>query len=499
VNGDELLASLDTSGRSGVDLPVDGPHADGDAVLDLLAVLSPIQYERERCDAAKKLGIRVTALDAAVKRLRVQPARIPERLARIRKVSDFNGPEIVQRPLHEMATDAEDAPVSEPELASETDILGRLVEDLTAAGVVGEDALVKILALACVSRCLPRPISVVVKGTSAAGKSYVTGMVLKTFPAEAYYELTGMSERNLIYDEETLSNRMLVVYEAHGLGGETLQYLIRSLLSEGRLSYKTTERGDDGKYRSRLIEREGPTGMITTTTDVSLHPENETRLLTASVNETPTQTSAVMLALALGDDAPMPNFTRWHELHRWLDKQPNRVTVPFACALAVLMPPVAVRLRRDFTTICNLIKAHAVLHQAHRLRDDEGRIVATVEHDYAPIRDLVADTLAEGVEKRIPKTVRETVSAVEMLICDDRSATTTIRALSKSLKLDRSVVSRRVSRAVALGYLREGGFEKAKGSPMRVGLGEPMPGEGDSDVLPTPKKLAEEFTVRGAA
>ena len=46
------------------------------------------------------------------------------------------------------------------------------------------------------------------------------------------------------------------------------------------------------------IEREGPTGLITTTTAVGLHPENETRLLSVNVTDTPEQTKQIMLAQA---------------------------------------------------------------------------------------------------------------------------------------------------------------------------------------------------------
>jgi hypothetical protein len=55
-------------------------------------------------------------------------------------------------------------------------------------------------------------------------------------------------------------------------------YLIRSLLSEGRLRYETVEKNKEGLV-PRLIEREGPTGLIVTTTSLRLHPENETRML----------------------------------------------------------------------------------------------------------------------------------------------------------------------------------------------------------------------------
>ena len=86
----------------------------------------------------------------------------------------------------------------------------------------------------------------------------------------------------------------------------------------------------------------------------------------------------------------------WRDLQRWLADAEHRVTIPYAHRLAELVPPVAVRLRRDFGSVLALIRAHAVLHQASRDRDDAGRIIATLD-DYAVVRDLVADTIAEGV------------------------------------------------------------------------------------------------------
>ena len=48
--------------------------------------------------------------------------------------------------------------------------------------------------------------------------------------------------------------------EAAGVQGEFGNYLVRSLLPEGRLVYEFVEKTKDG-LRNRRIEREGPTGL----------------------------------------------------------------------------------------------------------------------------------------------------------------------------------------------------------------------------------------------
>src|SRR6266496_1706865 len=68
----------------------------------------------------------------------------------------------------------------------------------------------------------------------------------------------------------------------------------------------------------------------------------------------------------------------WRALQEDLADRPAAVSVPFAGRLAAMIPPVTVRLRRDFPAILGMIRAHALLEQQDRERDGRGRIVATV-------------------------------------------------------------------------------------------------------------------------
>jgi hypothetical protein len=264
-------------------------------------------------------------------------------------------------------------------------------------------------------------------------------------------------------------------------------YLIRSLLSEGMIRYELVEKTHDG-MRPRLIEKQGPTGLIVTTTATRLHPENETRLLSLAVKDTPEQTAEIMRALAREGDVigEAADHGRWHAYQRWLAVGEQRVTVPFAGQLANLVPPVAVRLRRDFGLLLSLVRSHALLHRESRSRDELGRIIAT-RTDYAVVRDLVADMFAEGIEATVPKTVRETVEAVAALGKDEVSLGT----ISKALKLDKSTTSRRVNVAVSKGYLAN--LEDRKGRPARIAVGDPMPDP--IEILPSADELAERCSV----
>lgn len=314
----------------------------------------------------------------------------------------------------ESAAQADEARAAAGDLLSEDDLLGCLVEDVHKAGLVGEDRNAKILYLALTTRLFDRPVSVAVKGVSSGGKSHTVETALNFFPPSACWARTAMSDRALAYSEEDFRHRHLVLYEAAGATSDTASYLIRSLLSEGRIRYEMVEKTKDG-MRPRLIEKDGPTGLIVTTTATRLHPENETRLLSLTVADTPAQTAAVLLALAQPGRGGTPDYTPWLALQKWLEGGERRVDVPFAARLAEKIPPLAVRLRRDFVQLLALIRAHALLHRERRARDERGRIVATLA-DYAAVRELVADAFAEGLEATVKPATRETVAAVKDLL-----------------------------------------------------------------------------------
>ena len=382
------------------------------------------------------------------------------------------------------------ATVQPPGLALEERILDRFADELAATGLAGEQRAVKLIFLTVVSRLLDRIVSLAVKGPSAGGKSFTVESVLRYFPASAYYALSAMSDRALAYDKEPLQHRFLVIYEAAGMSGEIATYLIRSLLSEGHVRYVTVEKTKAG-MQSRLIHRDGPTGLIVTTTEVKLHPENETRLLSLTITDTADQTRAVLLAQAT-EDGPFNDVEPWHALQDWLADGPTSVSVPFANQLARGIPPVAVRLRRDFPTVISLIKAHALLHRAHREVDDGGRIVATVA-DYAVVRELVADLVADAAERTVPDTVRETVEAVASQTAAGEE--TTVLAVAGLLKLDKSAASRRVRMALERGYLKN--LEEKRGRPLRLVLSEPLPEE--QTILPDPERLHGCTVVEGGS
>lgn len=377
------------------------------------------------------------------------------------------------------------------DLLRREDLLDALVEDLARSGLVGEDRAAKLLYLVLTSRVLSKPVSAILRAQSSAGKSFIVDGVLRRFPATAFLSTTSMSEKALAYDDQPLKHRMLVFYEHAGMRSEFLNYCVRSLLSEGHLSYVFVEKTKDGTLRTRRVEREGPTGLILTSTR-GIDKELATRMLRVHVNESSVQTKRIVDALARvsqSGESPADHDVRaWVALQEYVAAKPCKVVIPFAAVLAKLVQPTAVRLRRDFRQVLSLVKAHALLHQKTRMCDAHGRILATLT-DYAAVIELVRRSIARGTQETVRSEIRETVAAVRALSRPGRPVP--LSAIEDRLGVRRSTASRRVANCVRLGYLRRG--PSKSGSPLLVQLGRPLPDH--VDTLPDAQTLQRHCAV----
>jgi hypothetical protein len=370
-------------------------------------------------------------------------------------------------------------------------LLDRVDETLSQLGLAGDKKNSTLLFLALTSRLLDRPVNVVVDGPSAAGKSYLVSRVLSLFPSDAAYPLTAFSERFLAFAEEDFRHRFVVIGEAAGLhrdgAGATI---LRTLAWDGRMVYQTVEKTEQG-MRPRRLEKQGPTGFITTTTK-PLELELATRVLTISVRDDPEQSRLVVLEAGkrAADGSAKIDVAPFVAAQRWLAVAGVcQVVVPFGVKLAELVDARSVRVRRDFIQLVTLVQASALLLQRQRDRDTQGRVIATIE-DYTIVHDLTGELFAATLTDGLTATQREAVNAVVALSEgreEDSHRGVGLREVAKRLGIDRSAASRRLARAAERGYIIN--LEDRKGRPARYVPGDPLPDP--RPAIPTPSSLAQ--------
>jgi 5S rRNA maturation endonuclease (ribonuclease M5) len=432
------------------------------------------KHARKAAEALADVAAEVVVVEPAVNR---PHADASDHLAAGFGLDDF-APLSPALPSDEPAT-VQPVPAEPPVLAAEQRILDKFTHAVRTLGVVGEERTAAITYLVLTSRLLERQASLAVKGHSSSGKSFTVEQTVRFFPPEAVVVMTAMSERALVYSTEEYTHRTLVLYEAtalrEGVEDNLTAYFVRSLLSEGRIEYPVTVRDKDGNFTTKTIVKQGPTNLVVTTTKVQVHAENETRVLSITTDDSRDQTARVLAALADETDRAV-DLDEWVALQRWLAAHgERRVTIPYARRLASLVPPVAVRLRRDFGTLLALVRAHAILHQLNRKRDPAGRVIASLD-DYEAVRDLVEDVIAEGVAATVSPTIRSTILAVQVLTEGEAPPYpdgAMVKAIADELLLDKSAAYRRIQAAAAAGYIAND--EDRRGRPGRWRVADALP------------------------
>jgi hypothetical protein len=318
---------------------------------------------------------------------------------------------------------------------------------------------------------------------------------LQFVPSEAFEEVSGMSEKALLYmNELNLKHRYLVIGEAAGLASGDGRTFLRQLLSEGTVRYLTVQKSSNGPNKGQdLRPTEGPIGLILTTTANALHPEDESRMLSYHVDESVDRIREALLSQANGSKSERPpiDLTPWHALHEMVRDGIKLVDIPYAEELAQKLPLSHFRVMRDFPQVLSLIKAHALLHQDQRPKGENGEVIAILD-DYRAVFDLVAEPLSQGLEAAVPEQIRTVVEAVDALQNEDQleapwgqPSGVSQMQLSKTLERDPSVVSRNVRKAIGQGFLKN--LTPGQGREAALVLGDRELPSGT--VLPLPEEL----------
>jgi hypothetical protein len=443
------------------------------AEIARLALLpSDLQYQLERRSAAKRLDIPVSALDRMVKDERAKKAK--------------------KKPAAP-AFDSDELRRSAAAIIKCPDILGLFAKEFSKV-IAGEAVNGKLLYLIATSRLFDKPMNAAIKGTSAGGKSEIRKRILGFFPPEDVVAFTSLSDKALIYHEGDFAHKILSMGEATATEEQTFQdYLLRELMSEGRIRYPTAQKVGN-EIKTVIIEKEGPVAFLVTTTKSKMHPENETRMLSLEIDDSEGQTRKVLDKVAqvegLNHSAVQIDYGPWQDFQRWLAAGERRVVVPFAAELAELIPPAAVRLRRDIGQVIRAIKAHALLHRDQRDRDEAGQIIADIDHDYEAVRKLMNAIIAEGSGVAVNPAITETIDAVtKATIGMTQAEGASAKDIGRALKLDKSAAWRRLSAACDDGYVVN--LEQRKGMPGKYRTAEQK--VEPVAILPVTAALAERF------
>ncbi|WP_140637390.1 CHC2 zinc finger domain-containing protein [Methylibium rhizosphaerae] len=302
------------------------------------------------------------------------------------------------------------------ELLQSPNLIERIVTDLHALGVVGEDLNLLAAYLAAVSRKLDTPLAVLIQSSSAAGKSSLMDAVLQLVPEEERIRYSAMTGQSLFYLGETnLQHKILAIAEEEGV--RQAAYALKLLQSDGELTIASTAKDEaTGNLSTRQYTVKGPVMLMLTTTAIDVDEELLNRCLVLTVNESPEQTRAIharqrhrqTLEGMLQADEREAIGALHHNAQRLLSAV--RVVNPYANELSFAANKT--RARRDHMKYLTLIRAIALLHQHQRevkTVERRGKLISYIEvtkQDIALANAIAHEVLGRTLDELPPQTRR---------------------------------------------------------------------------------------------
>jgi len=302
-------------------------------------------------------------------------------------------------------------------LLRDPNLAQRIVDDVAAIGVVGEDSNALVGYLSCVSRKLDKPLAVLIQSTSAAGKSTLMEALLSLMPEHERVHYSAMTGQSLFYiGEGDLRHKILAIAEEEGV--RQAAYALKLLQSQGELTIASTGKDPStGKLVTEEYRVEDPVMLLLTTTAIDLDEELLNRCLVLTINESREQTAAIharqrsaktlqgLLATKQGDAI--------RALHRAAQTLLRPVAVVNPYAESLTFRSESTRMRRDHAKYLTLIEAITFLHQHQRpLRTSDGGSVAPFDYvevtleDIALANRLAHDVLGRSLDALPPQTRR---------------------------------------------------------------------------------------------
>lgn len=428
--------------------------------VDTLDLYSAKQRQSYVTQAAIELQLKDDVIKADIGRVLLKLEALQEQ--NIRKALQPKTPDAVTIPEAERAQALE--------LLQSPNLIERIVDDLTACGLVGEHINKLVAYLAATSRKLDAPLAVLVQSSSAAGKSALMDAILALTPEEDRVKYSAMTGQSLFYiGNGNLKHKILAIAEEEG--ASRASYALKLLHSEGELIMASTGKDPQtGNLVTQEYRVEGPTMIFTTTTAIDVDAELQNRCLVLSVDESRRQTQAIhtlqRARRTLEGLVRKARRTDIQKLHKNAQRllRPLEVLNPYAERLT--FPDVATRTRRDHEKYLTLIDVIALLHQHQRqikttLRDGQSveYIEATLD-DIALANELAHEVLGRSLDELPPQT-RRVLALVDAYVaseCKRQSMERTAfhfsrRALREATEMGDTQLRLHLDRLVSLEYL----------------------------------------------
>jgi hypothetical protein len=352
--------------------------------------------------------------------------------------------------------------------------------------LVGEVPNALVLYIVGVSALLDRPLNVIVKGSSSAGKNHLVSRPLRLFPTEAVREITSSSKTAWNYGRDDFRHAIVYLQERNDAAGAV--HPVRLLISEGRL-IRTVTVNEGGVRVPKTFVAEGPIASISTTTRDRIEVDDENRHISLWMDESQEQTrrineSYVSSRRPLSED----ELAVWHQAYALIKARADvPVTLPdWFKIVANNVFDGSVTSRRYFPNFVEGCRTIALLRSFEKYPVDEPPREIEVDFaDFAIATVLFEDVFVDSLQRDGDKNLKTRMAVQEISDANEGTPVTAEQlAEQMSVSMDRAY---RLIRDAVDAELIQRANESEKGN-LKTYLSAPRP-----RFIPDPAEILQEI------
>jgi len=251
--------------------------------------------------------------------------------------------------------------------------------------LVGEEGTIKFLFCCYVSKDLPRRyrLHTIIASQSSAGKTSLVRKVGEPF-ARHMVDYTNFTDAFLKRQKQSMDGKILLLEQLERTNDQdkVSVFLLKFLLSEGKIKVGVVDRDDKGKLAPTVHEVSGIPAVVTTSTNMKIDPETLNRMFLTQADESTEQTQKIIdftlksySTLNLNDTwhEELEQLTALAEKYRQLAWQISDIIIPFGDKLRKIIPNENLTIRRDLRKILSLTSVIAFIHAANRYRVQDNK------------------------------------------------------------------------------------------------------------------------------
>ena len=271
-------------------------------------------------------------------------------------------------------------------------IIEELSEALRKLPLYGLEEQAQLLFLSHFTRLTRKPVSVLIKGQSSSGKSHTMATVSRLFDPNDFIFFSGMSEKAIINSDIDYHNKTLMLGEYAAVKSPEGDSFLRQAMTDHSVTRLVTWKRNDGNPNSIKQEINAKFNIFMTTTEQSIHPEDENRYLSFAIPNDPEYIQGVnnMQADYLnGELSEEVDFDYWHKKSEWFKNNIKPVKINYMKdIIATCSNQNQSRLTRDIQKIFSLIEVLANFSQEDKEKDEHGYIISDIG-DYRVIYNII--------------------------------------------------------------------------------------------------------------